>query len=297
MFPFLKNKTKNMKKTGLDDTVSSQELIGEQEDSQEEIVETGLSFHPSWRIEKEQEYVFRFLHNELSPLKRNQISLSGVDLSQENGQVQVTAFVRNSLQKTITMGVVELLLLQEDGTILGRKKIDFSELGELPAESSRPWIFPFEQQDLFTEDIPQSNWKLAFNVTSLQEHSLDLDPEWEKSLSDEDKNKLKDIVKSLPKPAPKEFNLMGLTVKMMENGNLNVTILLRNGHENAIQIQQLPLEILDASGEIVAKGGFQLNDFEVKANTTKPWSFVFPKEMILKSNPDFSSWKAQPIQS
>ncbi|RDI40144.1 accessory Sec system S-layer assembly protein [Falsibacillus pallidus] len=296
MFPFFKKKVSEVKKTGLDDTVSSSDLVNEQDQRQEEEVETALSFHPAWNLEKEQEYVFRFLNNELSPLKPNQISLAGVEMSNDGQQVAVTAFVRNSLQKPIKMENVELLLMKEDGSIFGRKEFDFAEIGEIPAESSRPWVFTFEKDFLLTEEIPSDNWKLAFNVSSLQPHRLDLEPTWEAQLSEEDKSKLEEIVKSVPKPNPKEFNLMGLSAKFMDSGNLNVTILLRNGNSRAIKLQQLPLEIKDAAGEVVARGGFTLEDFEVKANTTKPWSFVFPKEMILKENPDFSSWTASPIQ-
>ena len=61
-----------------------------------------------------------------------------------------------------------------------------------------------------------------------------------------------------------------------------------------IQIQQLPLTVEDATGEIIAQGGFKLEDFEVKANTSKPWTFIFPKSLVTKEQPDLSTWKVQP---
>ena len=44
----------------------------------------------------------------------------------------------------------------------------------------------------------------------------------------------------------------------------------------------------------IAKGGFNLDQLEVKANTSKPWTFIFPKELLLKENMDLSKWKAYP---
>jgi SLAP domain-containing protein len=91
-------------------------------------------------------------------------------------------------------------------------------------------------------------------------------------------------------------NFMGLQAKKSEDGNLHVTMLIRNGSDKNIQLQQLPLEVVDATGDVIAKGGFALNDFEVKANTSKPWTFIFPSSLVLKEEIDLSVWKAYPPQ-
>ena len=59
-------------------------------------------------------------------------------------------------------------------------------------------------------------------------------------------------------------------------------------------LNNLPLIVEDASGEVIAKGGFKLDQLEVKANTSKPWTFIFPKELLLKENIDLSKWKVYP---
>lgn len=297
MFPFFKKKdAKDVKKTGGDSSVSSEELIGEADQSQEEEVYTELSFHPGWNIPKEQEYVFRFLNNDLHPLKPNQISLAGVELEESNGSVQITAFVRNSLEKAIKLETVELLLLGENQEVYGRKEFDLSELGEIPGKSSLPWMFIFDPATLVDKEIPKDGWSLAFNVSSMQPHRLDLEDAWKESLPEEEQVKLAELVKSLPKLKAKEFNIMGLSARFLEDGSLNITVLFRNGNSKGIQIQQLPLEVYDNEKELVARGAFKLGQFEVKANTTKPWSFIFPKEMVVKENPDLSRWMVKPIQ-
>ncbi|MGO4888780.1 accessory Sec system S-layer assembly protein [Anaerobacillus sp. MEB173] len=279
---------------GNESTVQSKELIKEETATEEEEVYTELSIHPSWNINKEDMYAFQFLNQECPPLQPNQLSLYGINIMNEGDLIRVNAFVRNSLDKAITLEETSLVLLGPDDKILGRKVFQLSELGEIPARSSRPWHFYFTDKDLFTTEIPSEGWKLAFNLTAEapKEHALDLDPNWKKALSKADKTKLKDLVKSLTPPNAGEVNFMGLQASQKENGDLHVTMLIRNGSEKNVNIEQLPLHVQDATGEIIAKGGFKLENFSVKANTSKPWTFIYPKSLVLKQDPDLSRWKA-----
>jgi accessory Sec system S-layer assembly protein len=297
MLSFFKKSSSKEKPTkqGSDSTVSSQELLDENEASAaEEEVLTELSIHPSMNISTEQQYVLRFLNNELTPLKPNQISLSGIDLIPQGGKVIVSAFVRNSLSKAVKFQNTTLLLLGPNGEKIGRKEFDLTELDELPARSSRPWNFVFEASDLFTTELPEKDWKLAFELK--RKHALDLEEAWEKSLSNEDKQKLIKLVEKMEPPKQGEVNFLGLQAGLTGEQNLQVTMLIRNGSDKNIQLQQLPLQVEDATGTIVAKGGFKLDNLEVKANTSKPWTFIFPQSLLLKEEMDLSKWKAYPVQ-
>ena len=284
------NKTK---KTGADSTIQSTELInGNAADSSEKLVQTTLSYHPEWTVPKEQQYVFSFLSNELQPLKPNQISLSGIDIdvNERSREWLVKAFFRSSLAKQIKMGKVELLILSVDGTVLAAKEFNLEELGEIPARSDRPWVFAFEKSTQKVAEKPVDGWKIAFNVQSLVPHQLDLAPTWDEALAQDQKDALSKIVKSLPKLKEREVNFSGFQAKPQEDGSIAISVFIRNGHSQHITLEQLPLELLDASGELVARGSFKLDSLQVKANTTKPWTFIFPAEMVLIQDADFSKW-------
>lgn len=285
MLPFFKKK----KKSGGDTAVSAQDVIQETADAGDEEVYTELSLHPSWSLPMEQQYVLRFLNNELPPLKPNQISLSGISLRREADGVVVSAFVRHSLSKPIKIGKATLLLLSADDAVIARKEFNLEEMGELPEKSSRPWNFLFENATLKTNNIPEEGWKLAFELR--QKHRLELEESWEKALPKAEKDKLRQLVDQLEPPKPGEVNFFGLQAKLTEEHGLSVTVLIRNGSDRNIYFEQLPLQIEDAAGEVIARGGFALDRLEVKANTTKPWTFIFPKELIRKSEPDLSKWK------
>ncbi|WP_240374360.1 accessory Sec system S-layer assembly protein [Bacillus piscicola] len=301
MLPFFRKKdNENPKLKGNETTISSEELLNETSDSTkaEQEINTELSIHPEWTISKEDQYSFQFLNMECPPLLPNQISLYGISLQEEKeGDYQVTAFIRNSLDKSITLRETTLVLLDAEDKVLGRKTVDLSEAGTIPKRSSRPWNVVFTNQDLFTTQLPETGWKLAFQLKpSSRKHSLELENSWEQTLAEKDKNKLHDMVEKLTPPKPGEVNFMGLQASQKEDGSLHVTMLIRNGNEKNIKLEQIPLQVEDAQGELVAKGGFTLENFEVKANTSKPWTFIFPKELVQKENTDLSRWKAYPVQ-
>ncbi|MGY4688875.1 accessory Sec system S-layer assembly protein [Salibacterium sp. K-3] len=302
MLPFFRKKRDGKPKMeGTESTVSSEELLNETSDEQtrEKHIDTELSFHPDWNVSKEDQYSFQFLNMECPALEPNQISLSGISLQQneEDESVQITAFIRSSLNKTIKLHETTLVLLDSSDQVLGRKTMDLEEAGDIPPRSSRPWNITFTEQDLFTSDVPSEGWKVAFQLKpSSRKHSLDLQNSWEQSLAEKDKHELQDMVERLDPPKPGEVNFMGLKAVQKDNGDLHVTLLIRNGSTKNITLEQIPLQVEDANGTVAAKGGFTMNDFGVKANTSKPWTFIFPSSMVLEDDIDLSSWKAYPIQ-
>jgi SLAP domain-containing protein len=129
---------------------------------QDDTVRTVLIFHKGWDISKQEEYVYKFHHQRLSALKPNQISISGIKLNRVEDDVIIVAFLRNSIDKAIRFDIVDLLLVDGDGKLLAKKTFDLTELGEIPALSSMPWRFLFEEGDILAESIPEEGWKIAF---------------------------------------------------------------------------------------------------------------------------------------
>ncbi|MGX2961722.1 accessory Sec system S-layer assembly protein [Peribacillus sp. JNUCC 23] len=292
------NRGKNQpEKKGGDSTFSSEELLGSSTNGsvEEHTVKTALFIHPAIEVNVEDKYYLQFLNNELPLLKENQVSLSGIDLVSDGANILVSAFIRNSLAKAIRFEKLPLLLLGENEEVLARNEFDLSQLGEIPAESSIPWKFSFPTSESTPADIPQSGWKIAFELK--KPHTLELEESWEKSLGEAEKDKLRDMINSLTPPKSGEVNFMGLQAQQSPEGNLHITMLIRNGSDKSIKLEQIPLVVEDATGDVIAKGGFTLESFEVRNNTSKPWTFIFPKELVRKEELDLSSFKAYPPQN
>ncbi|MGE7842258.1 accessory Sec system S-layer assembly protein [Lysinibacillus sp. NPDC093712] len=292
---------KKSDKIGQENTIDSKDLLGKVSTNKGDNrdVVTKLSFHPEWDVPQEQKYIFNFLANELEPLKPNQLSLSSISIEDEprTGKWLVRAFFRSSLAEAIELGEIELFIMDKNDELIASKKFDFKALGTIPAESARPWVFEFEKSTIKVDEVPEDGWKIAFNLVSLRGHQLELDPSWEQQLPAAQKEELAKIVNTLPKLGETEVNFTGLQAKLEDNGNLNVSIFIRNGHNKAINLEQLPLEIIDATGKQIAKGSFTMDPIlTVQPNSTKPWTFIFPAELVDAQQADLSRWTARVTQ-
>ncbi|CAH0345163.1 accessory Sec system S-layer assembly protein [Bacillus sp. CECT 9360] len=267
-----------------------------QEHDQEEV-DTVLSFHPDWEIEPQERFVYLYHHQQLPKLKPNQVSISGINLiDYEEGFVAI-AFLRNTLTKPIRFESVNLLLLDGEGNPFAKSQFDFDDIGELPPLSCRPWRFLFAKEDKLTETIPvNDDWNIAFELRSTEDtaHHLDLDSTWENKMSPAQHEHLEQVVKNLPPLSTGEVNFMGIEANFVQDGAFAVTVLIRNGSNNNIQLEQIPLIVEDDDADVICQGAFQLSDFEVKANTSKPWTFIFPEELVQKQEPNMSRWKVYP---
>lgn len=291
---------KKTDKVGADSAIDSNKLVQDTEaSSDDKEVTTKLSLHPDWNVPLEQQYVFSFLANELEPLQPNQLSLAAINIEEDkkSGAWYVKAFFRSSIPNNIELGEIGLIIVDKDGKRLASKEFDFKELGTLPPESARPWVFKFEKEYLETKEIPEDGWTIAFNLIALRGHQLELDESWKKQLPQKKQELLAKIVKDLPKLGRKEVNFTGLQARVRDDNSLMVSIFIRNGNDQAINLEQLPLEIIDANGKLVAKGSFKLDPaLTVQGNSTKPWTFIFPAKTVNAEGADLSRWTAKVVQ-
>ncbi len=282
---------------GKDSAIDSKEIVqGKTPLSTKSQVKTKLSFHPDWNVPQEQQYVFNFLANDLQPLKPNQLSLAAINIEEDkkSGAWNVKAFFRSSLSQPIELGEIELLLLDKEGKRIGAKTFNFKELGVIPPNSARPWVFEFDKASVEAAEVPEEGWTIAFNLISLRGHQLDLDETWKKQLPKEQQEKLAEIIKGLPKLGKTEVNFTGLQVRLNDDQSLHASIFIRNGNDKSINLEQLPLEIIDANGKRIAKGSFKMDPvLTVQPNSTKPWTFIFPAELVEAEGADLSRWTAR----
>ncbi|MCL6584935.1 MAG: accessory Sec system S-layer assembly protein [Anoxybacillus sp.] len=278
-------------------TPNTEALPDRKEEQTNEEMKTTLSFHPDWDVSPQERYVYQFHHQQLPPLKPNQLSISGMKLIEYNDGFVVVAFLRSTLPKPVRFEQINLLLLDENGQAIAKRAFAMDSFGELPPMTARPWRFLFSAEDKLVDKIPQEGWKIAFELKQApkrEDHRLDLEASWEQSLSTQQREHLQKLIETLPPLSVGEINFMGLEAKLNEKRDLVITLLIRNGSDKHIQLEQIPLVVEDASGDIICKGVFQLEQFEVKANTSKPWTFIFPSTLLLKEDVDLTKWKVYP---
>jgi len=273
----------------------------QQEEQMTTGVPTSLSLHESWEelLTAQEKYALSFMAQELPPLEAGNLSLAGISLVPHDEGVEVTAFLRNSTDKPVRLGEMTLLILFGDQQLFTRQTFDLSELGEIPARSARPWTFVFKREHFLQVDVLLLNWKIAFELAQKKlvlPQQLELEESWIKALSDEQKNGLIELAKKLPPLPPGEVNVQSVSISRTED-SLRAMLLFRNGSEQSLSIERLPLALYDAAGDKVAEGLFELGGLTVNAGTSKPWLFIFPQESIVKQDADFSRWKVSVPQA
>jgi len=271
------------------------------QEEQEQVASTGvvtsLSLHPSWeaKLGAQEKYALSYMAQELEPLAEGSISLAGTSLVPHEAGVEVTAFVRNSSDRPVSLGKMTLVVLFGDQQLFTRQLFHLAEIGEIPPRSARPWSFVFKREHFLQVDVLLVNWKIAFEMAQKKmvlPQQLELEESWIKALSDEQKHSLIELAKRLPSIKENEVNIQSLQIRRDETGTLNVMLLIRNGSAQSLSFEKLPLALYDATGEKVAEGLFELESLTVNASTSKPWLFIFPPESVQKAEPDFSRWKA-----
>lgn len=313
MFSFLKNWRKNDagQTAGTQETVKEESVMPAGEAGVKTPVptavpeqteqDTSLSLHPSWEKEMnaQQKYAMSFMANDLPAIQVGHVALAGIHLHPHEEGVEVTAFVRNGLPQPVRLGKMNLLILIGDNELFARQEFDLAELDDIPAFSARPWSFIFRRENFLLKDVMLLNWKLAFELAQKKlvlPQQLELEESWIKALNDTQKNSLIELARNLPPLQPNEVNVQSVQLSQDNEGALRALLLIRNGSEQALTIEKLPLALHDATGEIVAQGLFELGSFTVNPHTSKPWLFIFPKESLLKQDPDLSRWKTSLIQ-
>ncbi|MBB6450386.1 accessory Sec system S-layer assembly protein [Geomicrobium halophilum] len=294
MRSFFAKKDNNIRLEGSETSMTSEVFTDKLQDIEEgPMVETSLSIHPQWEISKEDQYSLQFLQLECENLEPNQLSIASITIDEkEGGGLDATVFFRQSMNKAIDLGETKLLLLDHMDNVLGRTTIDLTSLGRLPACSSRPWVVPFTKDELYVEDKPENGWKLVFQMNpSARQHTLDIEDHWQKKLQSENINHLHSLIARLEKPKAGEVNFSGLKASVKETGDVQVIILIRNGSNKTVHLEKFPLALEDANGDVLARAFFSPKQLTVKANTSKPWAFIFPKHILKKNQIHLNKWR------
>ena len=292
------SKSAKKKKQNDQDTINANNFLESniKDTKNDNEIKTKLSIPSDWKVPNEERYIYAFHNNQSPKLMINQVSIYGMDLTRlKNNSFVASGFIRNTVQHNIKFGNTSILLFGPNKEVIAKKEFDLSKLGVIPANSARPWKFIFSSKDVVNDiKMPIDEWSLAFELK--KKHELELEESWENSIAEEAKNSLQEIVAKAAPLKPGEVNFMGIEAKQKDNGDMIVTILIRNGTDKNISLHQIPLGVKDASNEEIAKGNFKLDDFTIKANTSKPWTFVFPSSVITKEEINLSTWKVYPLK-
>ncbi|MGE6487611.1 SLAP domain-containing protein [Paenisporosarcina sp. NPDC076898] len=255
---------------------------------------TELDFNDSWELVSQEKYVFQFFHQQLTDLEANQIHIHGVKLYKTEKGMVITGLLRHSLAKNVMFDQVTLIVKNEKGIELAKKTFDMELFGELGPQKARPWKFAFEDEHVLVpldEIEDQMAFELLFehHEKVVRNFTLLLDENWEMSLSEEQKEFVSKVVSSLDPIKVNEVSVTGFHLNETPE-NVNIFLLVRNAFSQTLTIDNLPLQLFDARGDLISKLGFPIGKFQIPAHQARPISLSFSRENFLVDNPDFTSF-------
>lgn len=260
---------------------------------------TEIDFSADWDIPTQEKYIFQFYHQQLEDLEANQLHVHGVKLYTVDSGIVVTAIIRHSLPKKLRLDQVVLVVKDTEGKEIAKKQFDMQLFGELEPCTARPWNFLFEMEDLvvpYEEIKNEMEFEMAFEYYEkvVKEFELYLDENWSNGLSEDQKDYVHTLVSTLEPLKENEISIVGFHFHESVDA-VNIYIIIRNSFSQGLTIENLPIQLFDAVGDMVCKLGFPIGEFEIASKQARPISLSFSKEVFMKENPDFSSWKIEMI--
>ncbi|SHH19426.1 SLAP domain-containing protein [Desulforamulus hydrothermalis] len=229
----------------------------------------------------------------LPPLPEGQVALDTIYVLPNDDTVEVGFYLRNGKAEPVRFGRVPLMLQDDQGRPVARQEFDLGQvIEEVPPYSVRPCEVLFNRAELLLPDAPLNTCKLAADVTGGRLLPLEpANPGPRVELSFGQLIQLEDFVAGLPPIQPGQIDIHPYSAELKENGELAVTLIFRNGKEEQLSIEKLPVSVIDAKNRYVAKGVFDMYGFVLPAGAAGPYTFVFAGDMLLKPDLDLSSWK------
>lgn len=258
---------------------------------------TQIDFSKDWDISAPDKYIFQYFHQQLENLVANQLHIHGVKLYTVESGIVVTAIIRHSLPKKLRLEQVVLVVKDKEGNELAKKQFDMELFGELEACTARPWNFLFEMDDIlvpYDKLTNEMDFEMAFEYYEkvVKDFELYLDENWSTGLTDDHKVYVNNLVTSLEPIKVNEISVIGFNLHETKDA-ININIIIRNAFDQTLTIENLPVQLFDAADELVCKLGFPIGEFEIAKKQARPLSLSFSKEVFIKENPDFSTWRIE----
>ena len=229
-------------------------------------------------------YILKYKHKQLPKLQENQLQVQTfrAEMISEN-EIRLDTFIRQSSDNQMKLESASIVLRDENDHPITKKEFIFHDLQELPPRSSVPYAFVFDLTHVAKEKIQNTDqWSVAFEMKT--PHRLVFDPTWETALTKEQRDFFQSVFDSSPVVSKDELNFLLINGQKTDEG-IKISVMIRNGKEQNVQISQLPLALSDENGTVIAKGTFVMDNFTVLANTSKPWMFLFSNETIVSDQP------------
>ncbi|WML36737.1 SLAP domain-containing protein [Clostridium sp. OS1-26] len=164
-------------------------------------------------------------------------------------------------------------------------------LGTIPAHSARPVKLYFERKNVNADSIDTNDWNIAFdaklNVARRVKVQYEDLPE---GISLEDKLVYDNFLKELPELQEGQFTISTFSIGMQKEGNIIVSLVMRNAADKPFGIGRLPVTLRDGNGVVIFSEEFELTNFKVNPIRAKICNIMFPTSVKIEEDMELKNW-------
>lgn len=242
----------------------------------------------------QKEYLEEELREVITSVKEGQINIAGIYAFDQGDEVEVKAYLANGLSKNINFEDVPIYIINSKNEKLAYQIFDLSGEGDIPSGKAIPVKLNFKKENVFVDKIPQDDWKLVFgsnDVKGVRYVNIELEsiPE---GIEESEIKVFQEFLESLPKLERGQGSISVFTITQYENGDLLMTLLVRNATDEAVTMTKMPITLKTEEGETILSGVFEIENFTVNPYKARVLSLIFKKEVInIEEDFDLSTCK------
>lgn len=229
--------------------------------------------------------------DELKPMHKNDVNISPVYFDYNHGDLEVKVFIRNAFTRTINFDKIPLVISDKEGNVVARKMFDLKKLGNIEPNTGKPCKLFFEEEYILKKDFDCENLTIGFDKMLKSFESVDTKIEnLPQGLDFAERNKYDVFLQKLNKLQKDSVGMSAVEINNMNNGDIAVSIIIRNGYKKDVSIENIPVTLFDKNNVIVAQGIFKSKIFKVKAISASLYRLIFKADEITNESYDISTW-------
>lgn len=205
------------------------------------------------------------------PLKENKVDIQATYFVKKGSVLEVGFFIRNSIKSKVILDKVNLGIENESGEIIASENINLSSGGIIPPLSAIPFNTNFHLIDS-NKFVDGDEYKIKFGelksgkVQSIVKCDLEDLPI---DMTFEEEKDLEVFIKTLGDVSPGEFTISFYKFRHNSNNNWECMLLVRNGIESCVNINSIPLILIDENNNIISRATIKANDSPIHINAMK----------------------------
>jgi SLAP domain-containing protein len=233
--------------------------------------------------------------NSKFPISENKVDIKKTYFIKSDNTIEVGFFIRNSLETNVSFEDVVLVLQDKNDKNILSKKFNFKGYGSIPSFSARPFSAIFElngEIDIIENEEYNikfagiNNSKSFFSVSTEIENMPD-------NLTFEEEKAIRDFANSLDTLKEDEIAITVYAINYNDSKGIDCVLIVRNGNDKNININKLPITVVNENGEKIARNVFENPSgiLVVSPKKSKLVKFTFKSKDIFIHEQDLSRCK------